>query len=45
SIEGYGKENLRELATLCREQMMAKLAQLDEEVAMLDGKKVTSRSQ
>lgn len=45
SIEGYGKENLRELATLCREQMIAKLAQLDEEVAMLDGKKVTSRSQ
>lgn len=30
--EGYGKEGVRELANVCREQMKEKLAELDEEV-------------
>lgn len=42
SVEGYSKENTRELSTICREQMIAKLAELDEEVAMLNGQKSTS---
>ena len=42
SVEGYSKENTRELSTICREQMIAKLAELDEEVAMLNGQKATS---
>ncbi|AYO13317.1 1-acylglycerol-3-phosphate O-acyltransferase [Vibrio owensii] len=32
SSEGYGKEGVRELANVCREQMKEKLAELDEEV-------------
>lgn len=32
STEGYSKENVRELANLCREQMEQKLAELDAEV-------------
>lgn len=36
STEGYGKENIRELANLCREQMKDKLESLDKEVAMLN---------
>ncbi|AQW58468.1 1-acylglycerol-3-phosphate O-acyltransferase [Vibrio owensii] len=32
SSEGYGKEGVRELANICREQMKEKLAELDEEV-------------
>ncbi|MCG9598429.1 1-acylglycerol-3-phosphate O-acyltransferase [Vibrio sp. Isolate25] len=36
STESYGKENIRELATLCREQMKDKLESLDKEVAMLN---------
>ncbi|ASI95385.1 1-acylglycerol-3-phosphate O-acyltransferase [Vibrio rotiferianus] len=32
SSEGYGKENVRELANSCREQMKEKLEALDEEV-------------
>lgn len=32
SSEGYGKEGVRELANVCREQMKGKLAELDEEV-------------
>ena len=30
--EGYGKEGVRELANICREQMKERLAELDEEV-------------
>ncbi|NVD08195.1 1-acylglycerol-3-phosphate O-acyltransferase [Vibrio sp. JPW-9-11-11] len=36
SIEGYGKENVRDLANVCREQMKDKLEALDQEVAMLN---------
>lgn len=36
STEEYGKENIRELANLCREQMKDKLESLDKEVAMLN---------
>ncbi|MEZ8825547.1 1-acylglycerol-3-phosphate O-acyltransferase [Vibrio sp. 10N.261.55.A7] len=36
STEGYGKENLRELANLCREQMKEKLDALDKEVEALN---------
>ncbi|MFM2588758.1 1-acylglycerol-3-phosphate O-acyltransferase [Vibrio sp. TBV020] len=36
STETYGKENVRELANECREQMKAKLEALDNEVAMLN---------
>ncbi|WP_281630760.1 1-acylglycerol-3-phosphate O-acyltransferase [Vibrio sp. St2] len=36
STEQYGKENIRELANLCREQMKDKLESLDKEVAMLN---------
>ncbi len=36
STEGYGKENVRELANTCREQMKEKLETLDKEVAMLN---------
>ncbi|MCV5942190.1 1-acyl-sn-glycerol-3-phosphate acyltransferase, partial [Escherichia coli] len=32
STEGYGKEGIRELANICREQMKEKLESLDEEV-------------
>ncbi|WP_394158129.1 1-acylglycerol-3-phosphate O-acyltransferase [Vibrio campbellii] len=32
STEGYGKEGVRELANICREQMKEKLTELDEEV-------------
>ncbi|WP_045382762.1 1-acylglycerol-3-phosphate O-acyltransferase [Vibrio campbellii] len=32
STEGYGKEGVRELANVCREEMKAKLEALDEEV-------------
>ncbi len=32
STEGYSKEDIRELATTCREQMKEKLLELDEEV-------------
>ncbi|MGD8112991.1 1-acylglycerol-3-phosphate O-acyltransferase [Vibrio sp. TRT 21S02] len=39
STEGYKKENIRELANTCREQMKGKLEQLDEEVAMLNQRK------
>jgi len=38
STEGYGKENVRELANMCREQMAAKLAELDAEVDKLNQK-------
>ncbi|NAW58900.1 MULTISPECIES: 1-acylglycerol-3-phosphate O-acyltransferase [unclassified Vibrio] len=34
STEGCSKENVRELANLCREQMATKLEELDNEVAM-----------
>ncbi|EIU7747181.1 1-acylglycerol-3-phosphate O-acyltransferase [Vibrio vulnificus] len=34
SIEGYGKEHIRELAEICREKMKAKLESLDEEVKL-----------
>ena len=34
STEEYGKENIRELANLCREQMKDKLESLDKEVAL-----------
>lgn len=33
STEGYGKENVRELSTVCRDLMAQKLDELDEEVA------------
>ncbi|WFB47818.1 1-acylglycerol-3-phosphate O-acyltransferase [Vibrio coralliilyticus] len=36
STEEYGKENIRELANLCREHMKDKLESLDKEVAMLN---------
>ena len=36
STEQYGKENIRELANLCREQMKDKLESLDKEVEMLN---------
>lgn len=36
SVEGFGKENVRELANTCREQMKDKLEALDKEVAMLN---------
>ncbi|WP_047046170.1 1-acylglycerol-3-phosphate O-acyltransferase [Vibrio mexicanus] len=36
STEGYGKENIRELANLCREQMKQKLEELDSEVKDLN---------
>jgi 1-acyl-sn-glycerol-3-phosphate acyltransferase len=36
SVEGYSKENLRELANHCREQMKERLAALDEEVEVLN---------
>ncbi|NRF27600.1 1-acylglycerol-3-phosphate O-acyltransferase [Vibrio coralliilyticus] len=36
STEEYGKENIRELANLCRERMKDKLESLDKEVAMLN---------
>ncbi|ANW24019.1 acyl-phosphate glycerol 3-phosphate acyltransferase [Vibrio coralliilyticus] len=36
STDEYGKENIRELANLCREQMKEKLESLDKEVAMLN---------
>lgn len=36
--EGYGKDNVRELANLCREQMKAKLVELDAEVERLNTK-------
>ncbi len=36
STEGYGKENIRELANLCREQMKQKLEELDNEVKGLN---------
>jgi 1-acyl-sn-glycerol-3-phosphate acyltransferase len=39
SIEGYGKEDVRKLANVCREQMVEKLAELDAEVAELNAKK------
>ncbi|NMU71544.1 1-acyl-sn-glycerol-3-phosphate acyltransferase, partial [Vibrio parahaemolyticus] len=32
STEGHGKEGIRELANICREQMKEKLESLDEEV-------------
>ncbi|UTT83824.1 1-acylglycerol-3-phosphate O-acyltransferase [Vibrio pelagius] len=38
SIEGFDKSNVRELANECREQMKAKLAELDEEVKALNSK-------
>ncbi|WP_070970007.1 1-acylglycerol-3-phosphate O-acyltransferase [Vibrio sonorensis] len=38
SIEGYAKENVRELAKVCREQMKTKLEALDSEVALLNQK-------
>ncbi|RJX70647.1 1-acylglycerol-3-phosphate O-acyltransferase [Vibrio sinensis] len=38
SSEGFKKENVRDLATLCREQMAAKLIELDEEVKQLNKK-------
>lgn len=36
STEGYSKENTRELANICREQMKAKLESLDKEVELLN---------
>ena len=36
--EGYGKESIRELSTLCREQMKDKLESLDKEVERLNEK-------
>jgi 1-acyl-sn-glycerol-3-phosphate acyltransferase len=36
STEGYGKENVRELAKICHEQMKQKLAELDAEVDALN---------
>lgn len=36
SSEGYRKEQVRELSNLCREQMKAKLEELDEEVKQLN---------
>ncbi|MGY3568636.1 1-acylglycerol-3-phosphate O-acyltransferase [Vibrio paucivorans] len=36
NIDGYSKENVRELANVCREQMKDKLEALDNEVAMLN---------
>lgn len=36
STEGYSKENVRELANVCREQMLAKLEELDAEVDRLN---------
>jgi 1-acyl-sn-glycerol-3-phosphate acyltransferase len=36
STEGYSKENIRELANLCREQMRVKLEELDAEVERLN---------
>jgi 1-acyl-sn-glycerol-3-phosphate acyltransferase len=39
SIEGYSKENVRELANLCRAQMKAKLEELDDEVEKLNNQK------
>ncbi len=36
STEGYGKEGVRELANICREQMKEKLTELDEEVKQRD---------
>ena len=36
STEGYGKEGIRELANICREQMKEKLESLDEEVKQRD---------
>ncbi|MGR5559079.1 1-acylglycerol-3-phosphate O-acyltransferase [Vibrio fortis] len=38
SVEGSDKSNVRELANECREQMKAKLAELDEEVKALNSK-------
>ncbi|MFM2578852.1 1-acylglycerol-3-phosphate O-acyltransferase [Vibrio fortis] len=38
SVEGFDKSNVRELANECREQMKAKLAELDEEVQALNSK-------
>lgn len=38
STEGYGKENVRELAQKCHDIMAAKLAELDAEVAELNKK-------
>ncbi|MDV7105927.1 1-acylglycerol-3-phosphate O-acyltransferase [Vibrio sp. TH_r3] len=38
STEGYKKENVRELANLCREQMKAKLEELDAEVERRNAK-------
>ncbi|MEZ8103143.1 1-acylglycerol-3-phosphate O-acyltransferase [Vibrio bivalvicida] len=35
-VEEYAKENIRELANTCREQMKAKLESLDKEVTMLN---------
>ncbi|MBA5762072.1 1-acylglycerol-3-phosphate O-acyltransferase [Vibrio sp. 404] len=44
STEGYRKEQVRELANICREQMASKLVELDEEVKQLNqaGRKVTN---
>lgn len=36
SVESHGKESVRGLANTCREQMKAKLEELDNEVAMLN---------
>lgn len=36
NVEDYQKENIRELANLCHEQMKAKLDELDKEVAQLN---------
>ncbi|WP_375751472.1 1-acylglycerol-3-phosphate O-acyltransferase [Vibrio sp. HN007] len=36
STEGYGKENVRELANICREQMKQKLEEMDAEVDALN---------
>ncbi len=37
STEGYGKDGIRELSKKCHDLMQAKLAELDEEVARLNG--------
>ncbi len=37
STEGYGKDDIRTLANQCREQMKAKLEELDQEVAQRNG--------
>jgi 1-acyl-sn-glycerol-3-phosphate acyltransferase len=38
SVEGYDKSNVRQLANHTREQMAAKLEELDKEVAVLNSK-------